>query len=79
MKSPKNIVSESSANSYKRVTWYDRLDKSGKKYVDQVVAETKKNPDAKIFIIARLLREELQLKHCTETIALTLKAMVNAK
>ena len=77
-KTPAEIVAASRGNRGP-ASWYDRLPIKDREFVQLVVREARKCPDASITDIAVALVEELTLTVTRTTVITTLRSMINAK
>ena len=74
---PKALVDGCVPGRAKR-SWWDTLSDSDRDYVLGVVTAMHDNPSAAPYVVAKQLKQELQLARHPESIARTLKEMLNA-
>ena len=60
-----------------RATWFSKLGPIDRTYVREVVAEMKTIPDVAPYLVAGAIKAELSLPTSHNTIAITLKEMMN--
>ncbi len=72
---PYDLVRESMATPYKRVTWYSQLSKDNLAYVKAVVDSMRAMPNSSTTLVARKLIEELSLTASVETVVRKLKEL----
>ena len=57
-------------------SWYPILDPVSQEYIQEIVAEIRKNPEAKLNLVADEIRREFSLTVSAGTIARTLREMI---
>lgn len=75
-RSAKQLVALSRSRVAKK-GWFEGLPPSDQKYVREVVAVMRSTPEAAPYVVARMLMSELGISRHIETVAKTLKDMVN--
>lgn len=73
---PKALVGDCVPGRAKQ-SWWDILSNEDRNYVCDVVAAMANNPSAAPYVVARQLKQELQLDRHPDSIARTLKEMLH--
>ncbi|HDZ38272.1 MAG TPA: hypothetical protein ENH62_08315 [Marinobacter sp.] len=74
-RSASDIVKGSMQSKWK---WFDRLSKEDLNYIQDIAHQLRLQPGASISVVARKLREELDLSVHENSVARKLKELVNA-
>jgi len=70
---PAELVEKSRKNG----TWYDRLDKVDRNYVDEVIAIAREYPDISLTELAKGIKAETSVTATVKTIRVSLSEMLN--
>ena len=76
---PTDLVGLSVAKPYERKTWYDKLPRGDRDYVDAVADEMRDNRGASPYLVADALISELRIEASRQTVVRVLKRLINGK